>query len=375
MRIAFRVDASSEMGSGHLMRCAALAETAFRQGCEILFIGRSLPTTFQKTLSNSGYAVHQLPHAPPSLSDDTDLPSHAAWLGTDWNIDAAQTSNALDQWGACCDWLVIDHYALDARWEERIREKHINTKILVIDDLADRKHCCDALLDQNISLDENRYETLLLNKECSRMYGPRYALLRSEFSERRATITRPPASLHNILISYGGSDPAGESLKCLKGLSLLKDPDLNIMVIAGALNPKKAELQELAASCGASYEDQVSDMAARMSWADLAFGAPGSTTWERFCLGVNTVVTAIVPEQLPAAELLAKKDLVVSLGEYTNTTPSDYSNALIALNKNPNFWEKRCNAIMKLVDGLGVQRVIDKLKEEGSTTNKPTLFP
>jgi spore coat polysaccharide biosynthesis predicted glycosyltransferase SpsG len=143
--VRVRVDSSREIGSGHLMRCLALADALRGEGCRISFISKDLQGSMSYLVEEKGYPVYRLPGrgaTPPSA----DAPAHALRLGADWETDACETLEALGQ-GDPADWLIVDHYALDARWEERLRVEA--RRIMVIDDLADRRHECDLLLDCN----------------------------------------------------------------------------------------------------------------------------------------------------------------------------------------------------------------------------------
>ena len=175
MKVAFRVDASSQIGTGHFMRCLTVAHT-LKQHCErILFVGRSLPEHLRTLLETSGYEYAHT-DSPSATSYVGDLP-HSAWLGISQEQDAKNTLAALGT--GAWDWLVVDHYGIDVRWESALRKKA--RRILVIDDLADRQHDCDALVDQNLYQDQdNRYQTLL-SADCQQFIGPRYAFLRDEF--------------------------------------------------------------------------------------------------------------------------------------------------------------------------------------------------
>ncbi len=150
MRVVFRADASLNIGSGHVMRCLTLANALRESGASCFFVCREHPGNLLELIREQGFEAIGLPlpktfeslHGKHSSSRLT----YAGWLGDSWQRDAEQTLAALN--GELADWLVVDHYALDSAWEESLRPAC--RRLLVIDDLADRDHRCDLLLDQNL---------------------------------------------------------------------------------------------------------------------------------------------------------------------------------------------------------------------------------
>ena len=216
-QVVIRADASVQVGSGHVMRCLTLADALRKRGAEVHFICRELPGHLGGVLTDKGYPVHWLP-AP--VADGVAIPAHtahSAWLGVPWAVDADQTRDRLMGLPEI-DWMIVDHYALDQTWESRMRP--LVKRIMVIDDLADRPHDCDILLDQNLVAGmENRYHGKI-PENCSCLLGPQYALLRSEFSMLRSTslARRKPPELKRLLIFMGGSDPTNEISKVIAGV-------------------------------------------------------------------------------------------------------------------------------------------------------------
>ena len=172
MNIAFRVDASTQIGTGHFMRCLTLADALKQHGAKIRFASRHMPEYLRDMLVVKGHEFMLLDSSPSdAISDGL---SHANWLGTSQHADAQDTVQALS--GQTWDWLIVDHYALDARWESALRQTAKN--IFVIDDIADRQHDCDVLLDQNLYADMDSRYTGKVPAHCQLLLGPRYALLR-----------------------------------------------------------------------------------------------------------------------------------------------------------------------------------------------------
>jgi len=145
MNILIRVDSSNAIGSGHVMRCLTLADSLREKGCNCQFVCRNHPGNLSALIQEKGYRVTLLPLQEFQVEA---YPHHADWVGADWQIDAKETGSLIATLETPPAWLVIDHYGLDARWETSLRPAV--GRIFVIDDLADRTHDCDCLLDQNL---------------------------------------------------------------------------------------------------------------------------------------------------------------------------------------------------------------------------------
>ncbi|WP_288365281.1 UDP-2,4-diacetamido-2,4,6-trideoxy-beta-L-altropyranose hydrolase [uncultured Marinobacter sp.] len=366
MRIAFRADASIQIGTGHVMRCLTLAEALRSQGHECTFICRDHPGNLGALIAERGFQLSLLSQADLaewSIESESDTAlAHADWLGVPWQQDAEQTLEALN--GPIIDWLVVDHYALDARWERRV-SKRVG-EVMVIDDIADRPHECKLLLDQNLGREAQDYDGLL-PEACIRLVGPRYALLRPEFAElrERSLERRRTPELKRILITLGGVDQDNVTGQVLDVLSKSQlSPETELDVVMGASAPALDEVRQQAQVLPfrVSVSVGVTDMAERMCLADFCIGATGSTTWERCCLGVPTMTMVLAENQKHAAEAIARHGAAVVI-----QNQSDLEAALQKLLTNEQFAENlsaMSNAGASLVDGLGCLRVINHLKTE-----------
>jgi UDP-2,4-diacetamido-2,4,6-trideoxy-beta-L-altropyranose hydrolase len=308
MQIAFRTDASLLIGSGHVMRCLTLADALLAQGAQCHFISRKHPGHLLEVIRQSGHAVTALPEVRPSLetaNDPVPQPSHAAWLGCDWQTDAKQTGAILADLQP--EWLVVDHYALDLPWEEAVAPHY--RKLLVIDDLADRPHRCDLLHDQNLGRQLQDYAGLVPTY-CQLLIGPHYALLRPEFASLRAySLQRRQVqpALRRLLITMGGVDHPNATCQVLQTLKACALPvECRITVVMGLTAPWLQNVRELAAQMPWPTEVlvNVKDMAQRMADSDLAIGAAGSTSWERCCLGLPTLMVVLAENQRPGSKAL-----------------------------------------------------------------------
>jgi UDP-2,4-diacetamido-2,4,6-trideoxy-beta-L-altropyranose hydrolase len=327
MRVVIRSDASQLIGTGHMMRCLTLAGYLTEAGANVSFVCREWPGDVIHLVAARGYRVHRLPPVAGFDLDEAKPDDYAAWLGVSQTEDAAQTSGALRSEEGVVDWLVMDHYGLDRTWQKLIYSQV--DRILVIDDLANRSHECDLLLDQNYYLDlETRYDGLV-PKQCRKLLGPQYALLRPEFPQARARLEPKDGRVSRVLIFYGGCDATGETLKTLEALSRLQPQGVTFDVVAGVSNPRR---DEIARRCDqiteVRFHPRIDNMAETMLQADLALGGGGTTTWERCYLGLPTITVEVAGNQRVALEALASRGAVWNLGPHHLVTPAHLRGAL-----------------------------------------------
>jgi UDP-2,4-diacetamido-2,4,6-trideoxy-beta-L-altropyranose hydrolase len=331
VNVCIRTDASVEIGSGHVMRCLTLAETLRETGAKVAFLCRELPGNLIGYIEEKGFFVHRLP-APEKATNLFEGTKHAQWLGVPWQTDAKEVSKALDAL-PLQQWLVIDHYSLDAGWEKQMRP--LVGSIMVIDDLADRCHECDLLLDQNLYVNmESRYVGLLPAR-CKKFLGPRYALLRPEFREARRSLRERDGIVRRILIFFGTSDQTNETGKALRAITTLNRPDISLEVIVGSVNPHKEEIKQLCQGLtNATYHCQVGNMAELMSSADLAIGAGGATTWERCYLELPSITVVLADNQQETSNAVAAAGASMVLGRSGEVTEDALARAISNFLKN-----------------------------------------
>lgn len=306
MRVAFRADASLQIGTGHVMRCLTLAEALRECGADCRFICRNHPGNLISEIEQRGFDVSVLPYDGKLTGTDTTQPIHAAWLGEGWETDAEQTKVGASE--TAVDWLIVDHYALDVRWERALAPHY--RKLMVIDDLADRPHACDLLLDQTFGRNAADYHPLV-PADCHLLCGSQYALLRPEFATLRAYSLQRRAQpvLRALLITLGGVDKDNATGQVLQALRTCPLPaDCRITVIMGAKAPWLDEVRKQAQDM--TWPTRVlvgvSHMAQLMANSDLAIGAAGATSWERCCLGVPTILLSLAENQRKIADALSK---------------------------------------------------------------------
>ncbi|WP_248276855.1 UDP-2,4-diacetamido-2,4,6-trideoxy-beta-L-altropyranose hydrolase [Marinobacterium sp. LSUCC0821] len=288
------------------MRCLTLADELTRQGHHCWFICREHLGHLGDVIISKGYSLTLLPaptDTPPQQKNNTsDVYEH--WLGASWQEDANQTLDAILPMKP--DWLVVDNYALDAKWERAL--SNAAQKIMVIDDLANRPHECRLLLDQNLGRFASDYDGLLPT-ECQRLIGPCFALLRPEFAALRekSLLRRENPKIKRILISLGGIDRTNVTGKVLAALAQSSLPaGIELDIIMGAAAPYLDEVRWEAAQSPfkAMVSVNVQEMAARMFLADLSIGAAGGTSWERSCLGLPSMLIVLAENQVTGAKAL-----------------------------------------------------------------------
>lgn len=364
-QVVFRADASLDMGTGHIMRCLTLANALREKGYECHFICREHPGNLIEFIRAQGHHVYPLACSPlpihSSSEDEGTTLIHAAWLGTPQLEDAAACQEILKKIKP--QWLVVDHYALDSRWEQPLKPYY--ERLMVIDDLADRSHQCDLLLDQTFGRQVDDYG-LWVPAGCKVLCGASYALLRPEFAEWRSysLYRRHASELKNILVTMGGVDRDNATGSILEALDKTDLPaGCQITVIMGAAAPWLDTVREQAAAIShpTTVLAGVSNMARLMADSDLAIGAAGATSWERCSLGLPTIMVVLAENQRQVArglELIAAVNVLSSLDRIGAELPK----VLQSLIQSENRLTAMSAAAAQVTDGLGAQAVIRYLE-------------
>lgn len=366
--VVFRTDASLQIGTGHVMRCLALADALAAQGARCRFVGRAHAGHLLDVVKARGHEALALPLEPLPPLAATAAPTqpplaHASWLGGDQDADARATLVALA--GSGVDWLVVDHYALDATWERGLRAAY--RRLLVIDDLADRDHDCELLLDQNLGRRAADYAARV-PAHARVLAGPRYALLRPQFAARReASLARRRSSagpVRHLLVSLGGVDrdnATGAVLKALCAAPEALPADCAVTVVMGARAPWLDDVRAVAARLPWPTDVRVAvdDMAALMTDSDLAVGAAGSTAWERCCLGLPALLLVLADNQRSGARALDEAGAAYLLDPQQQMEVS--LPAALAHMSGCNVLARMSRAAAGLCDGAGARRVLEAM--------------
>lgn len=362
MRIVFRVDASIQIGLGHLMRCLTLATELSKAGASIEFVSRVYPRKLNALITSRGFRLRELPQSASSVVEESSVDDlYLQWLGCSQQQDAEQTINAIA--GQHPEWLVVDHYALNQEWQQQL-SPHYN-RLMVIDDLANRPHQCDLLLDQNLGRHACYYQQRL-PPQATILIGPQYALLRPEFSRLRESSLqrRSVGKIERLLIALGGADRDNVTARILDVLQIISLPErLQITVVLGAASPWVEEVQRQAGemSWHTDVVVNIDDMAQRMVDADLAIGAAGGTSWERCCLGLPALIVVLAENQRAGADELQQMGCALVVGELDQleVTLVERFDVLLLNNK----LQEMQRACANICDGQGAKRVAAVMME------------
>ncbi len=367
MKVAFRCDASLQMGTGHVMRCLTLANALAAKGAACTFLCREHPGHLLGLIQRHGHAVHVLAgahgtHVQTAADHGGPDLKHAAWLGTsqqqDWQ-DCQPHVQSMEP-----DWLVVDHYAIDTRWEQAA--KALGGRLMVIDDLADRAHECDLLLDQTFGRIPLAY-ACWTPSSCQLLCGAKYALLRPEFAALRdaSLARRAPSSPKQVLVSMGGVDldnATGLTLNALQTSQLPRDCQVTVVMGANApwVDTIKRQAARLTYPC--TVKTDVRDMATLMANADLAIGAAGATSWERCCLGLPSIMVILADNQRQAARALtqAHATLCLDMGDDFVEQLRETINRLV---DDPDLLHGLGIEAARIVDGKGCDRVVATMSQ------------
>lgn len=349
------------------MRTLTLADELRLKGAEIIFITREHVGNMIDHLTEKNYPVLILEDGDGKEYQATG--SHLGneeegWLGKTWQEDCLETREKIEGWFSAkdhIDWLIVDHYALDSRWESTIGE--IIDKVMVIDDLANRDHDSDIVLDQNLF--ENmvdRYRGLVPDK-CQLLLGPEFALVRPEFLAARGSLRKRNGNINRILLFYGGSDPTNETMKALEGLEGLSGSVLLVDVVVGNANQRNESIREYCiGKPNINYHYNIDYMAMLMADADLFVGSGGTSTWERCCLGLPSVVIAIAKNQENISLNAHQHGIGIYLGT-SDMVDVDHIVAEVArLRKRPDLVKEMSGRCIKMVDGRGASKVANQMK-------------
>ena len=358
IKLLFRVDSSRKIGTGHLMRCLAVANEAKKRGWECVFVLRDPEDGIFEYITFFGHRVKKL------ISAVGEKVTHNKTTHSDW-LPVSQTQDANETVEVICeldpDWIIVDHYALDATWLSIIEKS--NAKILVIDDLGDRELICDVLLDQNLGANAEKYHGKLPSN-CQLLLGPTFALLRSEFKDwrERSLEGRLNRNVENILITMGGVDKGNYTLRTLIEVAKSEYAKKCVFtVVIGSSYPHTDALHEFVkeTKLRISVLSNVKNMAEIMSKSDLCIGAGGSTSWERCCLGLPTISFAIADNQIGVLAELEKEtctiisDLEKISSDLEKLLSEEHGQQLKKLSLNSS----------KVTDGNGIKLLLERLDQ------------
>lgn len=349
MRVVFRVDASIHIGSGHVMRCLVLAQELKRIGYNVLFATREQKADLNTLINTRGYEVIAL-QKPYEWSTPNHSSDYAAWL----QVSEEQDSLDFIKKVKYADLVIVDHYGIGATWHETVKNK-LNCILTVIDDLV-RVHRAHIIVDQTLNRPPTCYEKIF---PCKALTGTDYALLNPEFTKQRQILQRSSPSCNDILLTMGGIDKPNATLKVLKTLATVKQPRPTTVLLSQQA-PHYSAIKEFAEEHPdwVKHVEFVDNMANFMGQFSLVIGAPGSTSWERACLGIPSILIPIADNQNDISKALVNAQAVKLI------KLEDISNQLISsIEYLDNHWEYYSKQNFVLCDGMGVKRVTQTLQE------------
>ena len=334
------------------MRCLTLAEELRNAGADVQFVTRSHEGNLNSLIADKDFALCELPSSNSAETTISSKYSYASWLGAQKEQDAQETIACLN--GVKPDWLIVDHYALNEDWEQLLRP-HVK-KIMVIDDLVNRSHDCDLLLDQNyFNEPHNRYNGLIPSN-CIRLLGPEFTLLRSEFINAHRTLKPRNKKISRLFVFFGGCDPDNLSGMTLDALSHTEFANLYVDVVIGGGNPHLTSLEKQVRMRPLTYlHVEIDYIANLMTKADLAVGAGGTNIWERIFLNLPSIVITTADNQKDTIKDLSKLDCIVYLGEKESITKKQLSCKLLNYIQEPKKYSdffKVGNSLNKIIQHI-----------------------
>lgn len=354
MRIAIRVDASEQIGTGHLRRSLSLAQALRSAGAETWFATRALGFDSVGMIAAEGFTNTVLLNPPDGFfAPDPQVP-HSDWAQVSWDRDAQECIAALGKFAP--DWVILDSYAFDARWHDTVHQG-LGCKIAQIDDLADRELACDLLIDHTYAADHRVKYAGLLPNTTRLLGGPRYGLLGPAYAEAERYAFGERVS--SIGIFVGGIDAGGHSFAVLDALAAI-GYEGDVEVVATSANPHLVDLRaRIAERANTKLALDLPNLAAFFARHDVQVGAGGGASWERCCIGVPTLLVVIAENQLSVAPQLAADGIVALASE---PSCEAIAHELANLISSPDRRRLLASRSRALVDGKGAARVTRELQ-------------
>ncbi len=351
MKIAFRVDSSQRIGTGHLMRCLNLARELDRLGHAVCFICRDHADGRLKPLIDSGLETHLLPAPAEPYAPENPHPPHLAWLGVPPEVEIAQVQRLLEKIGPF-DWVMVDHYALEARWQAAVRP--FCDRVGAIDELLDRDHGADWLLDSTLLRPSSAWRDRVPGG-CVLLVGSDYALLEPAFASlHQVACRRRFESVERVVIALGGAADGALYARLLQAVrgSVFKNAAIDL--VASAQIPGFSDLAARAKELNATLLSDLPSLADRLMQADLAIGAAGVSAYERACVGLPTVMIELAENQRANIEAFSHAKAAIALGRAEALTIDRVVQVLGGLDRGA--LAQMHLAALGVCDGRGVRR-------------------
>ncbi len=335
--LLIRADASTEMGTGHVMRCLALAQGWQEAGGAVRILSSRLPQGLKARLEAEGLSVSQAADPPGTARDAEGTIKDARAIGASW--------------------LVVDGYHFGSSYQQAVKEAGL--RLLFVDDNAHaRRYFADVVLNQNIYAAESSYAD---REPGSRLLlGTRHALLRREFWPWRGWQRQISPAALRVLVTLGGSDPDNVTLTVVQTLAQVAEDGLESILVVGSSNPHEGSLEGAIRDfrLNARLERGVADMSVPIAWADVCIAAGGSTCWELALLGLPSLLLVLAPNQQANAEGLHASGAAHNLGWHRDVSSATIAREMLRLLRSQEARAAMALTAQRLVDGYGVQRVV-----------------
>lgn len=354
MRIVFRTDASRTIGTGHVMRCLTLASALRERGATVSFICREHVGHLCDLIERQGFVVDRLSSDKNGYPAEDSL-AHSSWLGSSWQEDAKLSRSIIKAINTKLNWLIVDHYSLDHRWEKDLRP--FADQIMAIDDLADRVHDCDLLLDQNLVEAMHTRYVDKVPASCRLLLGPKYALLQPIYAELYDRISPRKGPVRRIFIYFGGADPDNLTGLALTAFLSLGRTDVEVDVVLANGDSHAHTTRSLAQKhSNIHIHSNLPSLAPLIAKADLAIGATGATIWERLCLGLPTLAVTLAENQRSVTQNLQHQKFVEWIGHKDQVNQQKIAQTLkqFLSGESLSEWSNRCRNVC---DGQGTDHV------------------
>ncbi|MGA9814538.1 MAG: UDP-2,4-diacetamido-2,4,6-trideoxy-beta-L-altropyranose hydrolase [Terriglobales bacterium] len=344
--LILRADASIAMGTGHVMRCLALAQAwqdqAWQdQAGQCIFAMAETTAASQERIRGDRFETLPVAAIPGSLQDAAQV------------VKLARARNS--------SWIVLDGYQFDVEYQRRL--KAAGLKVLMVDDTGHAgAYVADLVLDQNAHATKDFYQQRESYSQL--LLGPRYALLRREFRPWREWKREIAPVARKVLLTVGGSDPDNVSIRIIRGLGLLAENNLETTIVAGGANPHIDSLEEEIGRMGGRFRlvRDTFDMPRLMADADVAISAAGITCWELCLLGLPAVLIDVAENQTPVAHELERRGVAIYAGRSQQVTPEEIAARLRLLLAVPERRAAMSERGRRLVDGGGAERVVSAMQ-------------
>jgi UDP-2,4-diacetamido-2,4,6-trideoxy-beta-L-altropyranose hydrolase len=357
-RIVFRVDSGYHIGVGHVMRCLTLAQKLKEKNHDIYFLTNNHAGNINSVIEKD-FKIELISGGLQKALEESEKLNYKSWIGESLEEDLKKTNAFIERVDGC-EIFIVDHYAVDSDYEKKINAK----KIIVVDDLANRRHYCDILIDQNITADEKNYSSLL-DKESRLLMGPSFALLRDEFKSLRTKVNPQlfNRATQSILIFFGGADVEGLTLKFVSMVSEFLD-QYNFHFVLNKTHRDFVTLNKILKSYpNCTLHSFVENFGELMLKMDLFIGAGGTTSWERASLGVASALVAVAENQMGNCRRLHETENCYFIGRSCDLRAEDWLKFFTQIVPNESLWYRFRKNSFALVDALGASKVTDEIEK------------